>query len=220
MGAGQGERYPSLLKKNTIVFLLALVGRSRYLVAMNIVEAMLAVHERIEAVYQICEKRYNRTFPRPTVDFAIRGRTAGRAFYLRNHISFNKMLLMQEGDNFIKSTPGHEVAHLVAHLVYGNEISSHGNEWRSVMIAIGQAPDRCHDFEVRTGNVYLCKCPNREHHLSTRMHNSIQAGKNRICSYCKSRIVFKFQNVATQPIVTNEKQQRPKFLFSGVTITF
>jgi SprT protein len=188
--------------------------------AMNIVEAMLAVHERIEAVYQICEKRYNRTFPRPTVDFAIRGRTAGRAFCLRNHISFNRMLLMQEGDKFIENTPGHEVAHLVARHVYGNTISSHGNEWKSVMVAIGQVPNRCHDFEVRTGNIYFCKCPNREHHLSTRMHNSIQAGKNRICNRCRTRLVFKSQNVPIQPAVENEEKQKPRFLFSGVTITF
>lgn len=187
-------------------------------------ELMTLTKQRIADVYALAEKSYGRKFNFPSVDFKIRGRCAGRAFYYQNHISLNLNLLIENGQNFISDTPGHEAAHLIAYQLHGSRISPHGYEWKSVMRVIGQEANRCHDFVVKTDHVYVCNCKS-EHYLSTRRHNSVMRGDIKItCNTCKKHIVLKkwAMVMATkddnipQPIIQNEKQ---KIIFAGVSIS-
>lgn len=155
------------------------------LFGMNAIQLMNLAQQRIEQAYQDAEAKYQKTFSRPKVGFGIRGRVAGRAFYHQNRIELNFSFLLQEKENFISRTPGHEAAHLIAFQLYGGGIRPHGIEWKSVMRAIGQEPSRCHDFEVKTSHVYICKC--KKHYLSTRRHNSFLTGQQKyICNNCRS----------------------------------
>lgn len=185
---------------------------------MTTMELMTLAKNRIADVYSIAEKKYNRKFNLPTIDFKIRGRVAGRAFYLKNHISLNLSLLIQEGNDFISDTPGHEAAHLIAFALYGSYIAPHGTEWRNVMRSIGQEANRCHDFLVKTNNVYVCNCQN-EHYLSTRRHNQILLGKVRVtCNTCRQVLVpKKWHN--TEEVRTNISDEKKERLFAGFRIS-
>ncbi len=96
-------------------------------------ELINAVKKRIEEVYEIAEKKFEMSLPRPVVTFRVKGRVAGRAYYSRNEIDLNRTLLVQNGDAFISNTPGHEAAHLIARHVFGGNIKPHGVAWQHVM---------------------------------------------------------------------------------------
>jgi len=147
--------------------------------------------ERINQVFDTCEQYFNRRFFRPKIDFSLRGRTAGRAFHFQNLIKLNAKILVENGDKFIADTPGHEAAHIIARYVFGNCIRPHGNEWAKVMAVINQPATRCHNFEVKTKNVYICNCPERKHYVSTRMHNNVLRGTHNVsCILCSGKLTW------------------------------
>lgn len=160
------------------------------LIAMNVTELQNACIVKIQNAYSICESIYSTKFTFPTVQFNLRGRRAGVAYYHYNLIRLNNVLLIENKEAFINDTPGHEAAHLIARQVYGLFISSHGAEWKKVMQVIGQPAIRCHDFEVKTNHIYSCKC-DKKIYLTTYKHNAIQSGKrNYYCKYCKQYIIW------------------------------
>lgn len=85
--------------------------------------------------------------PMPKIIFNNMGRTAGRAHIGRNLIEFNPVLLRTNGEEFLERAPGHEVAHLIAHVKF-NRPSPHGCEWRLVMNRFGLPAIRCHNYDV------------------------------------------------------------------------
>jgi len=147
--------------------------------------------ERINQVFDTCEQYFNRRFFRPKIDFSLRGRTAGRACHFQNLIKLNAKLLVDYGEQFISDTPGHEAAHIIARYVFGNYIRPHGNEWAKVMQVINQPATRCHNFDFKTKNVYSCKCVDRKHYLSTRMHNNFLRGTRVLtCTLCSGKLTW------------------------------
>lgn len=130
---------------------------------------------------------YGRSIPMPQVAFDLRGRTAGQAFPGRHLIRLNAVLLVENEADFHADTIPHEVAHLVALLVYGNNISAHGREWQAVMHKFGVAPRRTHDYDVTNSAVggvhhYICGC-GRTFALGAKKHRQAARGK-RICASC------------------------------------
>lgn len=91
--------------------------------------------------------------PYPKVMFDLKGTTAGTAgFNVRNPskslIRFSSTLLIENVDDFLNRTVGHEVAHLIARLQYGASIDPHGTEWARVMYAFRLPPTRCHNYDT------------------------------------------------------------------------
>lgn len=160
-------------------------------ITFNMIEELKAMAlKRIEEVYQRLEDGYQTHFFRPKVSFDLKGRRAGVAYYHKNLIRLNQTILLDYREKFIADTPGHEVAHLAARRLHGGLIQSHGPEWQSVMRVIGQPATRCHDFVVKTKNVYSCKC-DEKHYASTRMHNSFLRGEVKLsCRRCKQPLVW------------------------------
>ena len=189
--------YPPHVKKihvktffsNFAFLILAWLVSFDILSGMTTNEVAAAIKLKIEQTYVLAEKQYNRTFPRPNIDFGIKGLTAGKAYYLSNRLSFNLTLAIQEGEKFLNRTPAHEVAHLVARHLYGLNIQPHGKEWQSVMLSLGEVPSRCHNYEVKTNHTYSCACENKVHYLSTRKHNTIIVkGTRYSCTTCNQTI--------------------------------
>ena len=167
---------------------LALIGAS---VSSTMIEDLkIAALKRIEEVYERFDAHYQKKFVRPTVKFDLRGNRSGVAYFHKNLIRLNVNVLLDYKEDFIKRTPGHEVAHLVSRNVYGAMIRSHGPEWQIAMHVIGQPAERCHSFVVKTENIYHCKCE-QVHYLSTRMHNQIMRGEIKAtCKNCQSVCVW------------------------------
>lgn len=98
------------------------------------------------AYWNVGVKKWGRTFKfhlrhkqMPTIDFSLRGRTAGQAQTLpysdSDIIRYNVPLLVQNKDYFFRHTVPHEVAHLIAY--YASGVMDHSTPWLNVMRSFG-----------------------------------------------------------------------------------
>ena len=129
----------------------------------------------------------------PTVSYDLKGLAAGQANYQYNRIRLNRELLEKYGADFICQTVPHEFSHLVAYEVYGRRIKPHGNQWRSVMIALGAEPSRTHKYEATKTRhlkryLYKCGCPGKKHELTSIRHNRIRRGAGYLCGKCGGKM--------------------------------
>lgn len=148
---------------------------------------------KVEACYQQAERYFSRGFIRPQVNFALRGKAAGTAHLQRNLLRFNAQLYQENREHFLQQTVPHEVAHMVAHQVYGSGIEPHGPQWQSVMtVVFGLPAQRCHSYELppvwKTLYAYACAC--REHGLSGQRHARVMRGNAYLCRHCNSELRF------------------------------
>lgn len=150
-------------------------------------------HEYIHRAGRLFEHRFSLI---PVV-FDLKGRAAGmyRVHGRERVIRYNPWLFARYFEDNLNTTVPHEVAHYVTDVLYGiKRIKPHGAEWRSVMSALGAAPDVTGRYDL-TGiptrrqqrHAYHCDCTT--HQLSSVRHNRMLNGKTRYyCRYCKSVI--------------------------------
>ena len=116
----------------------------------------------------------------PTIKYNLSGRCAGRAhwIYVTNDmfIRINPILLNENVEYMLTNTVPHEIAHLVAYMVFGKSIKPHGYEWKTVMRCFGLTPDRCH--YLNTSTVRSIRKPTvRKRYLG-------------VCDYCSKELVM------------------------------
>lgn len=154
------------------------------------------LHARVEQCYLLAEDFFKRRFARPEVSFRLRGQKAGVAHLDENLLRFNPRLYAENRDDFLLQTVAHEVAHLVAHQVFGRRIQPHGSEWQAVMRGIyGLEPQRCHTYAIerraQTRYIYLCQCLERnEFPFSAQRHALVAKGRRYFCRRCEATLRF------------------------------
>ena len=121
------------------------------------------VTARVAECIEIANRHYGRNLPMPTIEYGLRGTTAGRAWGEENRMKLNSMLLVENEDDFITRTIGHETAHIIDKAVNGRQYKtnrngrrvndSHGESWKAVMVLLGQNPSRCHSFDTTNSKV-------------------------------------------------------------------
>lgn len=153
------------------------------------------IHARVEACYLQAEDFFKQCFARPEVCFKLRGQKAGVAHLTENKLRFNLQLYRDNQDDFIKQTVAHEVAHMIAHQLFGTRIQPHGEEWQLIMRGVYELPpNRCHSYEVERRTVkrfiYRCTCPNGEFPFSAQRHTLVGKGRRYYCRRCKTTLVF------------------------------
>ncbi|AYC33707.1 SprT family zinc-dependent metalloprotease [Pseudomonas cavernae] len=153
------------------------------------------IQARVEACYQQAETFFKRPFPRPQVCFKLRGQKAGVAHLSENKLRFNPQLYRENREDFLKQTVAHEVAHLVAHQLFGPKIQAHGEEWQLIMRGVYELPPhRCHSYAVKRRPVsrfiYLCSCPDGEFPFSAQRHALVSKGRSYYCRRCRKTLVF------------------------------
>ncbi|MCP5408831.1 MAG: SprT-like domain-containing protein [Chromatiaceae bacterium] len=126
------------------------------------------------------------------IRFDLRGKAAGMLRFTAPGepvIRYNRALLEQYRDEFIKQTVPHEVAHLVVAALHPHRTAPHGPEWRMVISFFGAEPKRCHNFQVDESVIrrlprfrYRCGC--REHMLTSIRRNRIARGESYYCRHC------------------------------------
>jgi len=156
------------------------------------------VNDRIFELTSIANKKLNRNFPIPSINFDLTGTKGGEAWYKKNLIKLNNQLLQQNFDHYMNQTIPHELAHLMVHSMYGHHAKAHGAEWKSIMTNIFNVKaNRCHNMD--TSNVkrkntkkfgYSCKCGINHHLVGKTVHNKIIRGQIRSCRSCKNQITF------------------------------
>lgn len=156
------------------------------------------LHARVEACFVQAETFFERRFERPQVSFRLRGQKAGVAHLGQNLLRFNPHLYQENREHFLRQTVAHEVAHLIAHQLFGSGIRPHGREWQSIMQGLyGLPADRCHSYEIarRPVNrfIYLCQCAEREFPFSAQRHALVRKGRRYFCRSCRATLRFSGQ---------------------------
>ena len=112
-------------------------------------------------------------------------------------IKFNRTLLLENSDEFIRQVVPHELAHLIVYQVFGR-VKPHGQEWKAVMTQLFNLPaDTCHQFDVESvqGKMFAYQCECQTHYLTIRRHNRIQRDKIAyLCRKCQGKLVFHSEN--------------------------
>lgn len=68
--------------------------------------------------------------------------TAGRAFFEANYIDLSPELFWEHTENFTQDTIPHELAHIAAYRVFGDE--GHGTGWKMTLQRVGIKTTRLH----------------------------------------------------------------------------
>nr|WP_298144068.1 SprT family zinc-dependent metalloprotease [uncultured Pseudomonas sp.] len=153
------------------------------------------LHARVEVCYQQAEAFFKQTFVRAEVSFKLRGQKAGVAHLTENKLRFNPQLYLENREDFLKQTVPHEVAHLIAHQLFGLKIQPHGEEWQLIMRGVYHLPpNRCHSYAVtrrKTSQfIYRCDCPQGEFPFSAQRHALAAKGRRYFCRRCKVTLSF------------------------------
>ncbi|MCL7461686.1 SprT family zinc-dependent metalloprotease [Pseudomonas sp. NW5] len=150
---------------------------------------------RVEACYQQAERFFTRSFARPSVSLRLRGLKAGVAHLQENHLRFNAQLYRENRVHFLQQTVAHEVAHLIAHQLYGASIRPHGPQWQAIMTRVyGLPAERCHHYAVkrpqRVHYLYRCACPDGQFPFTARRHALVLEGRRYLCRRCRTALTF------------------------------
>jgi SprT protein len=150
-----------------------------------------------------CLRRAERLFrlghqPIPVL-FDLRGRAAGMYRVVRREavIRYNPYIFARYFEHGLQTTVPHEVAHYITDRLYGlAHVRPHGNEWRSVMLALGVEPRATTRFDLsglplRRQQRFAYRCDCSAHQLSSCRHNRIAAGRARYhCRSCGGELVL------------------------------
>ena len=109
-------------------------------------------------------------------------------FRLYAHVAGNQ-------EDFLRQTVAHEVAHLVAHQLFGDRIQAHGEEWQLIMRGVYELPpNRCHNYEVQrrvvTRYIYRCPCPQSDFPFTAQRHKLVRQGRRYLCKRCREILVY------------------------------
>jgi SprT protein len=157
---------------------------------------------------------YDIEIPYPSIEFNLKGTTAGKANASR--IRFNATLLSENTETFLLRTVPHEVAHVVVQHKYPNanscyrtyngsyrrNIKPHGKEWKQVMRDF-EVEDigRCHSYDTENvrssrssrsslARSFSYKCACQIYNLTIVRHRRILKGQTYSCKKCKQKLVY------------------------------
>lgn len=143
--------------------------------------------ERLTAFLSIAHAKYGtdvlKEGRRPTIRYDLQGKVAGRAHYRNWWIKLNPGLFIRNEEQILGRTLGHELAHLVTHMVYPDHKQHHGPEFKTVCRVLGVSERTYHNMDVSETRVrkvtdnmaveYECSGCGRTTQYSLRRHNAL-----------------------------------------------
>lgn len=152
-----------------------------------------AIEHQVNRCLHRAELAFQRTFPRPSVQFKLRGKAAGKAYLQLNEIRLNQVLFQENRQAFVSEVIPHEIAHLITYQVFG-KVRPHGKEWQMVMEKIFSVPAKTtHSFEITSvqGKTFEYQCHCDTHALTIRRHNKVTRSESRyLCRACGQALIF------------------------------
>ena len=153
----------------------------------------MQVQRKLNQSLLLVEAYFKRKFTMPEVNYDLRGIKAGVAYLQKNEIKFNRTLLQENMDEFIRQVVPHELAHLIVYQMFGR-VKPHGKEWQLVMNEIFKLPAyTCHQFDIKNvqGKTFEYRCACQTHFLTIRRHNKIMKENiEYLCKKCRGKLVF------------------------------
>jgi SprT protein len=158
-------------------------------------ELKIRVNNKISDCINKLEEKFGTKLRFPTIGFDIRGQVAGYAYWSKNKIRLNLKAFELEPEDMIENTVPHELAHLYARRHFGHRIKPHGNEWKTVMRALGIEAKRCHSYALpmaRSHKKYSVHCEkcNFGFELTKIRINKMRKGTNYRHRKCGGKLVF------------------------------
>jgi SprT protein len=145
------------------------------------------VLDRVETDYVLAEQFFKRCFPRPHIQFTLRGKSAGTAHLQLNKIRFNPVLLKENPEAYLNQVVCHEISHLLCFMLYG-KVKPHGKEWQHMMQTVFKVPaDTRHQLNTQSvvGKEFDYQCHCGQVKLSIRRHNRVVRGQTQYrCKRC------------------------------------
>lgn len=121
---------------------------------------------------------------------------AGLAYQAEQRIVLNEKLFLANKQAFFDEIIGHEVCHIVQHILYPNERLHHGKRWKELMIMLGLKPRVYHGLDVSAVDNkvyrYVCNCDEGfyYHQILEKTHKQLKSGDRVIkCGKCVTRII-------------------------------
>ena len=145
---------------------------------------------------------FHTNMPCPKTDFSVKGTVGGKYTTARHTVMVNMILFAENVQDYLNQTIPHEVAHafqrhLYGQYRYGKRVMPHGKEWKSIMIALGKDPKRCHSYDTSNATqrtvarAYPYKCNCRTYHLTAIRHKRMQTNQTTYsCKACHSRLQY------------------------------
>lgn len=113
---------------------------------LDVTEMKERATRKVWMVLEELNEEYGADFDFPRIEWVVCGTTAGKAWLGQWRIQLNEQLCKENIEDFMQDTIPHEVAHLIAYKVFGDD--GHGDGWKSVMRALGLNPSRCHNYDT------------------------------------------------------------------------
>jgi len=157
-------------------------------------EIIAVVEATTTEIMDKCSKNWNTKLVRPTIQYDLKGRVAGRAINGET-VKLNLDLLLDERyqQSMLKQTLPHELAHIVVQQLWPKhefEGGGHGWRWINVMLFLGLTPDRCHQYDVSQyskrrskPNTTYCGCG--EHKVTDTIYRRLLSGTQYRCRKCR-----------------------------------
>jgi SprT protein len=186
---------------------------------MNTAELKQEVEARVRAYREQALEHFGRTMPTISVRFTDKGTAAGNAKLFRDGsaiVTFSEPMLEHHGEEFMRETVPHEVAHIVAGVLARMDrkrIRPHGREWQAVMRTVfGVEPERTHSFDTSGCKVRrerklpaFCECRQFTELGVRRLKRCIREGVRYRCPKCKTCIEPTFE---TKQLLRDEEWNR------------
>lgn len=186
------------------------------------------VRQKVQECIEAASDYYDRKFSMPLIVFDVTGRDAGRAHIYDWSVDFNRVLLVENEEDFLERTVPHEIAHLIDYKVNpknfeciaGTKRKLHGQTFKFIMTHVLGAKDanRCHTYDTsntrRKKNTvkyqYRCTCGcDNIIELGHKRHRLEQElpGSYRLRGHNNAQLAYLSQRRPINPVV---QSQRPK----------
>ena len=123
------------------------------------------VTQSIKRFLLMAEKNYGKIYGMPSVSYDLNSTVGGTASYSRWHIQVNPRILVENKNDYLINTIGHEVAHLITSDNHHGKRMGHKKEWKDTMAVFGLKPERCHKYKTyskprkrQKRYLYVCEC--------------------------------------------------------------